>query len=142
MSIDNCVNKQNCASVCSGGWASDAEEMGLFGLVVKSGKGRVWNGLKEEICIFWRMARSYQGIQTLRHRECSGVQNIACSGCPRSLCVCEDGETEAGSAKEPGVSPEDIWWHQITLGRGVPDQVTPDSIFHENKLDKEWEVET
>lgn len=61
------------------------------------------------------------------------------------MCVCVwggDGETEAGRGKEPGVSSEDMGWHQIILGRGALVQMTLDSIFNTNKLEREeWKAE-
>lgn len=90
MSTYDSANKQNCASVCSGGYASYAEEADL--LIATAGK-RVWHGLREEVFIFWRTARSYEGIQTLWEVENSQGYRMAmaCSGCPMNLTVCGAG---------------------------------------------------
>lgn len=54
------------------------------------------------------------------------------------VCVCGGGsgvgETQAGRGKKPGMSPEDVGWHQIIPGRGMPNQTTLGSIFNENNL--------
>lgn len=58
----------------------------------------------------------------------------------KSECV-ENGQTEAGRGKDTGMSPKDMEWSQIISGREVPDWITQDSIFNENRLKREeWEV--
>lgn len=88
-------------------------------------------------------SRSYQGLQTLWEVEnaWNGRGILRMSNEPVCVCVHAgvegrqgDGVTEAGRGKKPRMSPEDVGWHQIILGRVMPDQMTLGSIFNENNL--------